>query len=80
MTLNIIFSVVGMYKSYPNKFLLHLDGFLLIYIRVWWTSGLHGKSPLEYFPTNNFSMLSNYTHKETYAFMIWEDVEFQSIK
>ena len=33
-TLNITFNVYDTYEPYPNKFPLHLDGYVLIYTRI----------------------------------------------
>jgi hypothetical protein len=37
--------VVGTYELYPTRIPLHLSGCVLIHIRIWWASGLHGNSP-----------------------------------
>ena len=41
--------LVGTNKPYPTRFPLHLGGFVLIHIRIWWVSGLLGNPPLKRF-------------------------------
>ena len=52
--------LVGTYESYPIIFYIHLDGFVLVYTRIWWASNLHENYPKVY--TNDtlaISMIKN---------------------
>jgi hypothetical protein len=53
-------SLVSTYELYPIISPLHLDGFILIHIRIWRASGLHENSPksLEHICKYSISMES----------------------
>ena len=58
-----MFNVVGTYRPYPASFPLHLDGFVLIYTRIWWASGLHRNSLYEATKTRHFfKKIINFNH------------------
>ena len=52
-----IFSVVGTYEPYLTKISLHFTVFVLIYTRIWWTSNLHGNSPVGVVYTMNHEVV-----------------------
>ena len=37
--------LVGTYKPYPTRLILHLGRCVLIHTKIWWASGQHGNSP-----------------------------------
>ena len=44
----------GMYKPHPTRFHLHLNEFVLIPTRIWWTSSLHGNSPFSKWSNSSY--------------------------
>ena len=80
MTLNILFSVVGIYEPYPIIFLLHLREFVLIPIRIYWTTNFRGNSSLanpnrgnSHFPHDYRSLCEYWIHSQSehFVLVIW---------